>query len=151
MKITNLKDRPEFIDEVVSCLWKQWGTEKNENFYKSLIKSIINSESEDVPQAYIAMEEDKFVGVVTLLRSDLKSRQDLFPWLACLYVIEKKRGKNIGRLLEKYCQDRAKEMGYKKLFLITSLESYYEKTGWKFIGKEPTIPGDDIKVYERIL
>ena len=47
--------------------------------------------------------------------------------------------------------EAAKEMGYKKLFLITSLESYYEKTGWKFIGKEPTIPGDDIKVYERIL
>jgi len=151
IKIINLKDKQEFLDDVVNCIWKQWGTETNQNFYKSLIQSIINNETEDIPQAYIAIDEYEFIGVITLLRSDLKSRQDLFPWLACLYVIEKERGKGIGRLLEKYCEDRAKEIGYSKLFLITELENYYEKTGWKFIGKEPTIPGDMIKVYERNL
>ncbi len=151
VKIVNLRDRLEFFDNVVVSLWKQWGTEKNHNFFNSLVRNIVNNESEDVPQVYIAIEEDKFIGVTALLRNDLKSRQDLFPWFACLYVVEQERGRKVGRLLEAHCESRVKEMGYKKLFLITELENYYEKTGWKFIEREPQISGDVIKVYEKNL
>lgn len=114
VKIINLKDGLEFFDNVVVSIWKQWGTEKNHNFFKSLIQNIVNNESEDIPQVYIAIEENKFIGTIALLRNDLKSRQDLFPWLACLYVVEQEKGRNIGRLLEKHCENRVKEMGYNR-------------------------------------
>lgn len=61
--------------------------------------------------------------------NDLCARQDLFPWMATLYVKENFRSMGIGKLLQKKCIEKAKKMNYKNLYLITEHENYYEKTG----------------------
>ena len=42
-----------------------------------------------VPQMYIAKYENEVVRVVSIWLNDLKTRQDLFLWMATLYVKEK--------------------------------------------------------------
>ncbi|OGO84270.1 MAG: hypothetical protein A2Y24_07710 [Clostridiales bacterium GWE2_32_10] len=151
MEIRNLRDVPHYLDDVVNYLWKEWGEENNHIFYYRIVKNILKYEKNDIPQIYVATEGNTLLGTVSLLRSDLKSRQDLFPWFACLYVIEEYREKGIGKILESHAMQSSKNMGYNKIYLITDLIDYYEKMEWQFIGEEPTIQGSMKKVYEKNL
>ncbi|VTN11407.1 Uncharacterised protein [Raoultella terrigena] len=45
-----------------------------------------------LPLTFIAVEGELLLGTVGLWRCDLISRQDLFPWMAALYVAEAARG-----------------------------------------------------------
>ena len=148
ISIWNLKEKTHFINEVISYLWKEWGTENNYIFVERIIKNITQSQTNDLPQVYIATKNNKLVGIITLLRNDLKSRQDLFPWLACLYVCEEYRGLHIGEALQKHVLQESKKMEYEKVYLITKLEGYYEKIGWNLMGYEPLVSGEMTKVYE---
>ena len=60
---------------------------------------ILNSFDEQIklPKFYLAIEENKILGSYALLTNDLISRQDLMPWLGCLFVNEENRGKGGGR------------------------------------------------------
>lgn len=150
MEIMNLKDKPKLIDKVIDSMWKEWGNEKNRITYERFVKNIVQSE-QDIPQIFISTEGNKLTGFVALLRNDLTCRQDLFPWFGCLYINKDYRGKGISRLLEKHACNKAKELGFNKLYLISLLEDYYEKLGWKYMCSEPRGTGEMTKVYEKEL
>ena len=63
-----------------------------------------------VPAAFVAIEEDMPVGMVSLKNDDLWSRKDLNPWLASLYVVPEFRRRGIARVLKlqalQYLHDR---------------------------------------------
>ncbi|OKP98256.1 GNAT family N-acetyltransferase [Paenibacillus sp. P46E] len=52
-----------------------------------------------LPRFYIAVQNGSIIGIYALLRNDLISRQDVFPWLACLYVVPEFRGQKMGAKL----------------------------------------------------
>ncbi len=79
----------------------------------------------------------------------MNSRQDLCPWLACLYVNEKHRGKEIGAMLLQHGLKETAKKGYENLYLSTDLEGYYEKYGWNNSGVVYGVSGDYIKLYEK--
>lgn len=83
----------------------------------------------DLPIFYIALENESIIGTYALLRNDLISRQDIFPWLACLYVSPGHRGRRIGSRLLKHALEEAEKKGHSKLYLCTDLTGYYEKYG----------------------
>ena len=84
LKIVNLEERRDLLNEVTSWLWKEWGTEKNYIFFKNLVEYSLNVE--DIPQMFVALLDDAPIGAVGLWRNDLKSRKDLYPWLGGLFV-----------------------------------------------------------------
>ncbi len=57
---------------------------------------------------FIAVEGETLVGTVGLWRCDLISRQDLFPWMAALYVSPDARGRGIAQLLQQHVIDYAR-------------------------------------------
>lgn len=95
---------------------------------------------------YIAKYKNKVVGVVSIWLNDLTARQDLFPWMATLFVKKEYRNMGIGKMLQSKCIEETKKMNYDNLYLITDHINYYEKTGWKFIEIAPLGDGR----YERI-
>lgn len=101
----------------------------------------------DIPQTYIALYKNELVGIVSLWRNDLCARQDLYPWMAGLYVKEVYRKKGIGTFLQNKAIKIAKELGYDKLYLITDHENYYEKTEWVYLEKAPLGNGKMTKIY----
>ena len=147
IEIVNLTDAQEYLDEVSRWIWEEWtkadGVELDKIIYRS--RHSINRDS--VPQMYIAKENDQVVGVVSLWICDLSTRQDLYPWLATLYVKENCSNRGIGSLLQEKCIEATRQMGYKTLYLITHLENYYEKMGWKFVEEAPSISGETEKIY----
>ena len=127
----SLADHKEYIDTVVNWIWSEFGNENNYDFFESIIKnSLIKNK---LPLTFIALEDNELVGTIGLWRSDLMSRQDLFPWLSALFVKENFRGKRIGQKLQNFLVEYCKKAGFTELFLYTDICGYYEKTGWEYL------------------
>ena len=65
---------------------------------------------------FIAKCNNEAIGVVSLWVNDLKARQDLFPWMATLYVKEDYRNKGVGKKLQEISIEYAKQKNYSNLY-----------------------------------
>lgn len=148
MKIVQIQQKMDLFDEAVQVFWKQWGNEKNYNFYRDCMQHSCET-NDEIPRFYIALRNERIIGTYALIRNDLNSRQDLYPWLACLYVDPEYRGKAIGSLLLEHAIQEAAKKGFKSVYLTTDLEDYYEKYGWTHTSEAYGVSGGSIKVYEK--
>jgi GNAT superfamily N-acetyltransferase len=142
----SITERPEVHEEVARWLWGFWGSPRNLEFYRSMVR---HARPDEIPATYIAFVDGVPAGTVSLLRADLFSRQDLSPWMADLYVCPEFRGRGIGSALQDLAIRKAKEMGYGELYLYTPLAGYYEKKGWEHLGDEMDRDGEIVRVYTR--
>lgn len=102
----------------------------------------------EMPMMFIALKEDKVVGVVSLWNNDLTARQDLTPWMATLYIKSEYRNQGIGTILQNKSIEVARSLNYEYLYLITDHVGYYEKTGWVFLEKAPLGDGRMTHIYK---
>lgn len=148
MKIVELKERNSLFERALQVFWNELGNEQNYKFYEDAMIHSLNHSS-DLPRFYVALENEAIIGTYALLRNDLNSRQDLCPWLACLYVKEEFRGREIGSKLLQHSLIETANKGYDKLYLSTDLDGYYEKYGWRNSGVVYGVSGGNIKLYEK--
>lgn len=148
VKIVNLIDEPEYLEEVSEWIWKEWDKEHGAKLEDVVYRSKHSRNKGDIPQMYIAKYKNEVIGVVSIWVNDLTARQDLYPWMATLYVKEEFRNMGIGRMLQHKCIEETKKMNYKNLYLITDHENYYEKTGWVFLENAPLGDGRYEKIYK---
>jgi len=148
--IRNAREIPDQKDRVIEYFWSKWGGKSNYLFYKDCIERSLDTDS-DLPRFFVALQGEEIIGSYAILRSDLNSRQDLFPWLACLFVEKKYRGQNLGIVLQNHAKQYMKTLGYEKLYLCTEIDGYYEKNEWVEIGTGYSIGDDQYKIYEACL
>jgi GNAT superfamily N-acetyltransferase len=141
---SSLADCPENKDLVARWLWDKWGAPGNFGFYRSMTEHCLK---DDFPFIYVAFMDGLPVGTVSLLRSDLFTRQDLYPWMADLYVPPEHRGKGIGLALQDFVLEEARKQGFSQVFLETSLKGYYEKKGWEFVCEEMDRDCSILRIY----
>ncbi|MDQ8734997.1 GNAT family N-acetyltransferase [Paenibacillus sp. LHD-38] len=146
-EVFELKDKMDYFDKAVHVFWTQWGSSANYRFYYDCMLHSCEPAS-DLPRFYIAIRNDTIIGTYTLLRNDLISRQDLFPWLACLYVTPQQRGNKIGSKLLRHAAQEAGKKGFQKLYLCTDIDGYYEKNGWSHAATGYIFNDDATKIYE---
>ena len=145
--IKNLSNCPSLIPLVSKWMWQEW----SKQYGRSLKEIIYRTEhclTKKCPQTLVALRNNQPVGVVSLWNADYPYRQDLSPWLSTLFVVKKYRGLGIGQLLQLALLKDAKKSGFKKIYLMTELENYYEKTGWKFQETGPYTGGKTIRLYQ---
>ncbi|MBB4826220.1 GNAT superfamily N-acetyltransferase [Sporosarcina luteola] len=147
MEIICVHDKEERFEEFVQSFWEPWGNETNLMFYKDCMSHSATSLG-DLPSFYVAMENDNVIGTYALLRNDLVSRQDLTPWLACLYVAPAFRGMSIGSKLLAHAQQEARRKGYGTFYLTTDHHGYYEKYGWTKSGSCYDLFGNISTIYQ---
>lgn len=134
LKIYNIKDRKEFIEEVAILTEIEWGNaieDPNEFDRKvnlKIEKIMSNIDAQDYCKL-ILLDEDKLVGFISIFPHDSDERSDLSPWYATMYVKDKYRGNGYSKILNDAILKEAKSRGIKKLYLKTDLENYYEKFG----------------------
>ena len=92
------------------------------------------------------MSGEQIIGCYGLITNDFNSRQDLWPWLAALYVEESERGQALGANLLSHGLQEAKTLGFNKVYLATDHIGYYEKYGWEYIGTAYGA-GDESRIY----
>jgi len=83
------------------------------------------------PFILVAHKGNELLGTVALYLNELDSRPKLDIWLGSLYVKNNYRSKGIAKQLISKVIEKAKELGYKKIYLKTKdAQGYFEKQGW---------------------
>jgi len=129
LEIVNLKEYSGGIDKAVSYIHWVWGSEQNYPFYKDAIYHS-SLPGKALPHFFALLKDNEIIGCSALITNDFISRHDLYPWMACLFIEEKERGKQYGNLLMGHCEREAKKAGFPAIHLTTVHDGYYEKYGW---------------------
>lgn len=92
--------------------------------------------NDSIPLAYVAIDGETPIGICSLQDNDgLDS--NLKPWLGDLCVDEQYQNRGVGALLVRAINNKARELGFKSLYLIApdrTIPEYYKRLGWKEIG-----------------
>ena len=128
--IISVHDSSLGLEAATQYIHSKWGSSENYNFYHDAITHA--SSTNKLPQFYLLIDDDlqAILGCSALLTNDLISRQDLYPYMACLFVEEQHRGKSLGNLLSEHAVKQAHAAGFPTIYLTTNHIGYYEKYGW---------------------
>lgn len=139
IKIDLLKNHPQSIPtladiwyEVLGKIWMpEIGIKEIESLYYEELRR-------DMPLTYIALCGEFPVGSCSLeLNGGV--RPGLGPWIGDLVVDPKYQKQGIGKMLVDAAIEKAKELGFEKLYLFAfdpAIPQYYQRLGWKKIGMD---------------
>ncbi|RTY56586.1 GNAT family N-acetyltransferase [Pantoea sp. YU22] len=148
MKILSLRDAPQFAGQISDWLWLAFDADNSRDFMASVVESSL--QEAEFPVTFVAVDDaGRAVGTVGFWRCDLISRQDLFPWLAALYVEESARGGGLSAALQQHVIDYARQRGYGRLWLWSTFGDYYERHGWTPAGEALDYPHKRVRLYRR--
>ena len=149
MKIYNLKDKIEYLDEVANLEYEEWANNKEGN-KKERIKAkkekILNSFNNKSFCKLILIDNNNLIGFISIFPKDCEEERELTPWYATMYVKERYRNNGYSRILNDAILEEAKNRGFSILYLKTDLKNYYEKFGAIFIKKLKS--GEDLYKFE---
>lgn len=147
-RIIELSEIPELLENAVEYFWNCWGNENNFKFYRDCIIHSTDK-NKKLPKFFVIVQEKQIIASYALLTNDIISRQDLYPWLACLHVNEEHRNKGIASQLLIHGVNETANMGYPFLYLSSDLENFYEKRGWKHCANGFNTFDGEIKIYTK--
>lgn len=148
-RILPLSAVPHHRDAVATWLWQAFGEESTHDFFTSVVDSSLRGA--DLPVTWVALAADRLIGTVGLWRCDLISRQDLWPWLAALYVDPAWRGQGVSQQLQQRAINEASARGFSELYLWAKFTGYYERFGWEYQGEGLDWPAAKVRIYRRPL
>ena len=141
----SVRDCPEYLDRAVDYFSSKWSVAYE--VYRDCISHSIHTDS-PLPRWYLLMnDDDRIIGSFGLIVNDFNSRQDLWPWLAALYVEEPERGQALGGKMLAHGAIESKRLGFGKLYLSTDHIGYYEKYGFAYIGQCYSHNGEPSRIY----
>lgn len=140
IKIDLLKNHPHTI-AALSNIWhevlgKIWFPELGVQEIESLTHDELNHQDETT--SFVVLCDEIPVGFCTIKLKE-EFRPNLGPWLADVVVAPKYQKQGIGKMLVDVATKKAKEFGFKKLYLFAfdpTIPKYYERLGWKKIGMD---------------
>ena len=138
LKIYNIKDKQEYLEEVAILTQKEWGKKCNTQaeFNQKILRKIEKIKKNLGNKNYCKLnllDNDKLVGFISIFEHDCEERQDLSPWYATMFVKKEYRGNGYSKILNDAILKEAKTRGVKRLYLKTTLDNYYEKFGAKHL------------------
>ncbi|MTD28301.1 GNAT family N-acetyltransferase [Erwinia sorbitola] len=149
MRIVPLSAAPQHRETIVDWQWRAFGGADSRDFFASVVDSSLRGA--DLPLTFVALDGDRAVGTVGLWRCDLISRQDLFPWLAALFVDERYRGQGLSEQLQQTVIDCCRQRGDRQLYLYSACADYYERFGWTYMGDALDYPATAVRLYYKSL
>lgn len=140
LKIYNIEEKQEYLEEVASLTQKEWG---KQNLSKKQFCEKVNNKIEKIKKLFknkyycklILLDNDKLVGFISIFPTDGEEKKELSPWYSTMYVKEEYRKKGYSKILNDAILKEAKKRKIKRIYLKTSLDNYYEKFGAKYIEK----------------
>ncbi|HLC92684.1 MAG TPA: GNAT family N-acetyltransferase [archaeon] len=151
LEIKNLAYCKKHVPAISKWMWEEWD-KKNGIPLKAIeyrTRHCLGKKS--IPMTFVGIVNERPVATVSLWRNDVNSRQDLFPWLAALFVAPEMRKLGLGREMQEFALAKAGELGFGKIYLMTSYKNYYEKNGWKFIDMAPLESRKKTRIYSHKL
>ena len=130
MQIYNLKDKIEFLDEVVQLEYYEFNEQER---IKNKKAKILNMLSDNLFCKLILIEENVLIGFISIFPHDCDEESNLTPWYATMYIKKEYRKKGYSKILNDAILKEANNRGFDRLYLKSDLNNYYEKFGAIYI------------------
>ena len=138
MKIYNIKEKQEYIEEVARLEKIEWAEYKTEEELNKKINETIKKIKDNLDNLnyckLILLDENCLVGFISIFPTDGDEYRELTPWYATMYVKREYRGLGYSKLLNDAILEEARKRGFKKIYLKSELKGYYEKFGAKYMA-----------------
>ena len=133
MEVISIKNNDLYLKEYIELCNKEWGKPRTDlnKYIEDKLTSI--RQGNEVIEVLGLINNNEMIGFISLFSEDNNERNDLSPWYATMYIKEKYRGKNYSKILNDSLIKRAKELGYKRMYLKSNLINYYEKFNAKYM------------------
>jgi len=152
LKIYPLSERKSLYPILAYWSFNNWYLHRNVPF-KLVMQEYQNRALVDsLPCSFVAFWNELPVGMVSIKKTDMVSRQELSPWLSALYVSPEYRERGIAteliRSVLSYCAGR----GFKRVFLfidsryMEALDKFYAERGWIFLDEDYDSDGRKTKI-----
>ena len=119
------KLKNELLDFVKNFSWE----EVKEHIYKL----IDNWEFVEWETPFVAIFNNKIIGMATIMKTDYYPLTDIFPWVSTIFVTKEYRGNRISEKLIDFANNYAKMLGFTKTFIPTDIVGLYEKYGYVYV------------------
>ncbi len=150
MVIEYLCDFPEHVETISLWIYNEFVVNsKGRSTLKEIVNYFSNASVDSFPITFIAIDDSKCIGVVSIFENDLKNQDKLKPWLAALYVEPTHRGGGVAKGLIDRVLEKTKELGYSEVYLRTEhTAEYYKTRGWNFVFKTTDEKGQETEVFK---
>ena len=103
LKIYNIEEKQEYLEEVVSLTQKEWG---KQNLSKKQFCEKVNDKIEKIKKLFknryycklILLDNDKLVGFISIFPTDGEEKKELSPWYSTMYVKKEYRKKGYSKI-----------------------------------------------------
>lgn len=123
------------INQIKTLIWSEWGCQYHS--FEELEEEVKHCASgRSVSRIFYAYfpEEERVLGTISLLKSDIDSYPEISPWLANFIVSPEFRGQGVGRALyEEVIRAAFGKLGLEGIYLYTENPQPYESKGWQKI------------------
>ena len=134
-KVVALTEHPHHWQTAAEWSFEAWQHEFPSDTVQTYLDqyALARSKPEQLLEVFAAVtDNDQLLGVATLVHDDeLPDAPEPGPWLAAVFVTANARKHGAGSALVNQVVNRARELGYTKLFLYTEhAQPWYETKGW---------------------
>lgn len=129
LQVVNIKQSPVGTEKAIQYIQKVWNDQNQvSQFYDELCHLALTGDS--LNDFYILINDEAIMGCCGLIKNDVLTRSNYYPWITSLYIDEKYRGRNYGQLLMNHVIHRAQLLGYSNVYVTTGQNEYYRRQGW---------------------
>jgi GNAT superfamily N-acetyltransferase len=152
VRIEPLAEHPEALPSLRAWFeaeWPSWYGPEGSGSAEADLRAFAQPDA--LPVGLVALRGSELLGVGALKASSIPSHAHLRPWAAAGLVRPDLRGQGIGALLLEALAERAREMGYERIYCGTSTSAgLLQRGGWVL---EETVEHDGVPlgIYAREL
>lgn len=129
LQVVNIKQSPVGTEKAIQYIQKVWNDQNQvSQFYDEPCHLALTGDS--LNDFYILINDEAIMGCCGLIKNDVLTRSNYYPWITSLYIDEKYRGRNYGQLLMNHVIHRAQLLGYSNVYVTTGQNEYYRRQGW---------------------
>lgn len=145
--IDHLPRHPELVSTVAHWIYQAF-IDPDQWSFDAIVQLFATRSMHSLPMTWIALDQGICVGTVSLFTNDLKTRPQLSPWLAALYVQPEHRSRGVAAHLISSVISECRLLGYTKLYLRTEhTAEYYRQRGWNFVEMTHDLNGQETAVF----
>lgn len=104
---------------------------------------------EDWECVLVAYNKENIIAFCSLVKKDIAKELKYTPYIATVFVDPAYRGNKISEKLIKKGEEQLQRKGFKKSYILSQLDDFYEKKGYQVIGNTQDIFGRDMKIFEK--
>ena len=149
-KVSSLAEHPHHWQTAAEWSFEAWKHDFPSDTVHTYLDqyALASSEPEELLEVFAAIDsQDDLLSVATLVDDDeLPDAPEPGPWLAAVFVTPDARKFGVGSALVEHVVNRARELGYPKIYLYTEhQELWYASKGWTkirdiiFLGLHHTV------------